>query len=246
MKTVVASAVPGSVLAWIAPLQCVVCAGAVEKGQSWPLCNQCADTLVVHSGRRCTVCGKPIHSEQTTCMRCRSATVSFDGAFPLYSYSGVARKLLIAYKSKKRRSLAHFLARRLAPEIVQRFPGYTIVPVPPRPGKLRKEGWDQVDLLAGILKRNWNIPVARLLSRIKGGEEQKTLDREGRRNNVMGRYTLLPGRTRADGNLSSCSVSGKILLLDDIMTTGATLSECAAVLKGHGSEQVFAIVIAAD
>lgn len=179
-------------------------------------------------------------------MRCRTSASGFDGAFPLYSYTGVARSLLRAYKVKKRKSLASFLSQCLATEITARFPGYTIVPVPPRPGKIRREGWDQVALLAGFLQRNWNLPVARILARLKGGDEQKTLDREGRRTNVMGRYTLLPGGIRAEGRNSIARVPRKILLLDDIMTTGATLSECASVLKGHGGEMVYAMVIAAD
>lgn len=246
MKTFVLSPVLSSVLGWIAPLRCVVCTGPVEAALPWPLCSACAASLSVHGGRRCTVCGKPIISELIQCVRCRTATVSFDGAFPLYSYTGAARKLLIAYKAKKRRSLANFLALRLAQEITVRFPGYTIVPVPPRPGKLRKEGWDQVDLLAGILERNLSLPVARLLVRKKGGDEQKTLDREGRRNNVMGRYILKADSCATDSGRAVVIMPGKVLLLDDIMTTGATLSECASVLKAHGSDQVFAMVIAAD
>jgi predicted amidophosphoribosyltransferase len=184
-------------------------------------------------------------------MRCRTTTVSFDEAFPLYSYTGFTRKLLIAYKVKKRCSLANFLALRLVQEILVRFPEYTIVPVPPRPGKLRKEGWDQVDLLARILERKWNLPVARILVREKGGDEQKSLNREGRRTNVAGRYTLLSGSSVPYGNrptskvLTIC-VPEKVLLLDDIMTTGATLSECATVLKAQGCTHVHAMVLAAD
>jgi predicted amidophosphoribosyltransferase len=179
-------------------------------------------------------------------MRCRTAEFSFDGVYPLFSYTGVARKLLIAYKAKKRKRLACFLAQYLETVLAARFSGYTIVPVPPRPGKLRKEGWDQVDLLAGILEHQWKLPVARVLARQKGGNEQKTLDKEGRRTNVIGRYTLLPGWPIRTGCIGGAAVPGKVVLLDDIMTTGATLSECAAVLKGHGSKQVFAVVIAAD
>jgi ComF family protein len=246
MKKLVLTQVLNPVLAWISPQYCVVCAGPVEAGVGWPLCSRCAAELEVYGGRRCIVCGKPIVSELVRCMRCRSTKVSFDGAFPLYSYTGVARKLLIAYKSKKRRTLAFFIAQRLVPEIMARFPGYTIVPVPPRPGKLRREGWDQVDLLARILERDWKLPVSRLLARQKGGNEQKSLDREGRRTNVMGRYTLLSGTTVPAGNSSTNTEPGRILLLDDIMTTGATLSECASVLKVHGCNQIFAVVVAAD
>ena len=199
-------------------------------------------------------------------MRCRSAAVSFDAAFPLYSYAGIVRKLLIAYKEAKRKRLSVFLARRLVPEIKLRFSGYTIVPVPPRPGKIRSQGWDQVELLARHLEKQWALPVGRFLVRNKGGNEQKTLDREGRRINVVGRYALLPklalrhehslGNIAAAGSTDNsrdkdgaevCSlVPKKVLLLDDIMTTGATLSECAAVLKANGSKKVCAIVVAAD
>jgi len=236
MKTFSLSGFLIPVLSWIAPLRCVVCSGPVDAGSPWPLCSACVDRLAVDGGRRCLVCGKPIISELVKCMRCRSAALAFDGAFPLYSYTGAARCLLIAYKAGKRRSLADFLALRLAPEITARYPGLTIVPVPPRPGKVRKEGWDQVELLAGILQQHWQLPVARILARQKGGDEQKTLDREGRKTNVLGRYTLVPSRP----------VPGRVLLLDDIMTTGSTLSECASVLKANGSDQVFAVVIAAD
>ncbi|MFH2114574.1 MAG: ComF family protein [Spirochaetota bacterium] len=234
------------VLSWIAPLVCVVCTGPVEVMSPWPLCSACAAKLNVDGGRRCDICGKPIISELSRCMRCRSTEVSFDVAFPLYSYTGMTQKLLIAYKVKKRRSLANFLAKRLAPEILARFPDYTLVPVPPRPGKLRKEGWDQVELIAKILERRCGLPIARLLVRVKGGDEQKTLDKEGRRINVLGRYALLPRITKLGNSASNDTVPGKVILLDDIMTTGATLSECASVLKANGSDQVCAIVIAAD
>lgn len=254
------------ILSCIAPLTCVVCTGPVEASAAWPLCSDCAARLTIDAGRRCDICGKPIISEQTRCMRCRSARVAFDSAFPLYSYTGTARKLLIAYKSKKRRSLAAFLALRLAPEIMARFPGYTLVPVPPRPGKVHREGWDQVELLAGILEHRYKLPVARVLVRNKGGDEQKTLDKEGRFMNMVGRYDLMPRYARhcrsqsgmiqpgSCGSGSSSSgksgsehpLPGKVLLLDDIMTTGATLSECASVLKGYGSSRICAIVLAAD
>jgi ComF family protein len=229
------------VLSWIAPLTCVLCAGPVEPQVPWPLCSTCAASLSIEGGRRCDICGKPIISELARCMRCRNTEVSFDAAYPLYSYTGMARRLLIAYKARKRRSLAGFLAMRLASEIPVRFPDHTIVPVPPRPGKLRKEGWDQVELLASILEQRWSLPVNRILVRKKGGDEQKTLDKEGRRTNVAGRYALLPGK-----NSPVNSVPVKVLLLDDIMTTGATLSECAAVLKAYGSTHVCAIIVAAD
>lgn len=233
-------------VALVAPQYCVICSGPIAVPLPWPLCSRCALGLTIHEGRRCSCCGKPIVSELGKCLRCRAASFSFDGVFPLYTYAGIVRKLLIAYKAKKRWTLALYLAQELAREINGRFQGYTIVPIPPRPGKIHREGWDQVDVLARLLEQRWKLPVVRLLVRLKGGDEQKSLNRAGRRTNVLGRYTLIVSREGKRKIQRRTTVPEHILLLDDIMTTGATLSECASILKQHGCGKVFAIVLAAD
>jgi competence protein ComFC len=167
-------------------------------------------------------------------MRCREAERAFDSAFPLFPYEGALRDLLSAYKKGGRRSLSRLFADLLAAEIEERWPERTIVPVPPRPGKIRELGWDQVEEIARVLGAR-GFPVERPLER-RRSDEQKSLDRRGRGANARKAYALKAGR-----------VSPELpLLLDDVVTTCATLEACALALKEGGARSVSALLIAAD
>ncbi|MBN2874762.1 MAG: ComF family protein [Spirochaetales bacterium] len=191
--------------------------------------NRDADSI------RCPVCGKPTISESGLCMRCRATEYGFDSAYPLSRYADDARTLLLAYKSRGRRSLAGFYAKLLADAVRKRYAGRVLVPVPPRPGKIRRKGWDQVERIAGILERRYGVQIARILYRTDG-LQQKGLGRDDRAANMRGRIRL-----QGDGDIPREPV-----LLDDVLTTGATLSECAAALKAAGAQRVDALAIAAD
>lgn len=240
-----ASSILAGIVDALAPRYCVLCGRAVASAGpgSGPLCPACVAALDAEAypgqtgasgGVRCDRCGKPLLAELRTCLRCRASEPGFDSAYPLFPYSGLARRVVLAYKAASRRSLAPFLADRLGEASRERYPGLPLVPVPPRPGKLRRKGWDQVELLARELERR-HVRVIRLLSR-SGGSEQKALDLEGRRKNLKGKF--IPRASR--------SVPAELVLLDDVLTTGATLSECALALKGAGARRVYALVLAAD
>jgi ComF family protein len=168
-------------------------------------------------------------------MRCRACGYSFDSAWPLFRYAGEMRTLVLSYKSRGRRSLAPWFATMLADALRERYPGRIVVPVPPRPGKLRRKGWDQVEDIAGLLERRFGVPVERVLQRADG-IEQKALDRVHRASNVRGMIRVREG----------FCIPVDPLLFDDVMTTGATLSECAAALKSAGAVRVDALALCAD
>jgi ComF family protein len=215
------------------PRECVLC-GSSETLKGPPLCETCALSLDKWTGDRCPRCGLPLISEQGLCMRCRGRDWAFDSAYPLYSYSGPVRELISAYKKDGRRSLAPFLAGLLAEAIDARWPERTIVPVPPRPGKIRRRGWDQVEELARQLELR-GLTVSRALERLPS-EEQKSLGRSGRGENARKAYAL---KRRA-------SPPPRPLLLDDVVTTCATIDACARALKEGGAVSVVALILAAD
>ncbi len=173
-------------------------------------------------------------------MRCRGVEYGFDSAWPLFRYAGLVRTLVLAYKSGQRRSLALFFAGAISEVLAEQYPGRIVVPVPPRPGKLRKKGWDQVEDLARILERHHGIIVYRILTRADG-KQQKALDLEGRAANMRGKIGICRSR-----HGRPCTIPADPVLLDDVLTTGATLSECARTLKAAGSVRVDAVAIAAD
>jgi predicted amidophosphoribosyltransferase len=167
-------------------------------------------------------------------MRCRSTSYAFDSACPLWRYGGELRSLVLEYKAG-RRSLAGFFSEAVARAVRQRYPGRVIVPVPPRPGKMRRKGWDQVEDIARMLEKHHGLEVARILVRADG-MQQKALGLEARTANMLGKVRVEEG----------ASVPVDPILLDDVLTTGATLSACAAALKLEGASRVDAITIAAD
>jgi len=167
-------------------------------------------------------------------MRCRGVERSFDAAYPLFSYGGAFRTLISAYKKGGRRSLGGLFADMLAEEIEGRWPGRVVVPVPPRPGKIRTRGWDQVEEIARRLER-LGFEVCRPLERRRSAE-QKALGRGDRGANALAAYGLKTG----------AEVPESPVLVDDIITTCATLEACAAALRSGGAVSVVAVALAAD
>jgi competence protein ComFC len=167
-------------------------------------------------------------------MRCRGRERAFDSAYPLFPYEGDMRSLIAAYKKGRRRSLSGLFARLMAEAIGERWPERTIVPVPPRPGKLRAQGWDQVEEIARALERG-GFRLSRPLER-RSSDEQKSLGRGERGANAGKAYALKAGESSPE----------LPLLIDDVVTTCATLEACARALKGGGASSVAALVLAAD
>jgi ComF family protein len=229
------------------PFGCAVCgASLLGAREAWyGLCEHCRggiDAGLNAAGERCDCCGRPLVSEQGRCLSCRAATTAdaraVDRVTVFFPYTGKYRRLLGAYKFNRHIALGHFFAEKIAAALadIGRTDAYTVVPVPPRPGKIQKTGWDQVEYLAKLLERK-RIPVLRCLKRLPS-KVQKELGREDRKKNLRGRI-ILTDRLRA-------AIPKTVVILDDVMTTGSTLEVCAEAVRAGGAERVYGLCLLYD
>jgi len=226
---------------------CAICGRpCTTMDETWyGLCDNCRTDIereLKEMGElaTCEYCGKPLISEQGRCLYCRQTEDrAFDRVIVLFPYSGKYRKLLAGYKFDKQIALGNFFVELIRQTLEKQgiAPETRIVPVPPRPGKLRKAGWDQVEYLARLLERGQGsdsgFSVIRCLKRLRS-KSQKELGRENRRNNLRGRITSIK------------QAPGTALVIDDVMTTGSTLDACAAALKEGGARAVYGLCLFYD
>lgn len=198
---------------------------------------------------KCVFCGKLLKDKETDfCVRCISDLPRAEGsvksirfcreAYARFYYEGKVPESVRRYKFAGREAYASAYGRQLALLILEKqisFDILTYVPVSKR--RFRKRGYDQAQLLAEAIGRELGHPIQTCLRKIRDNQAQSSLQEATARSaNVMGVYRIkLP-----------VSVSGKrILLIDDVMTSGSTLSECCSVLLAAGAEEVRCVTLAA-
>ncbi len=232
--------------------KCIRCG---KKSFGIPLCLSCRKSFVndfsFRDDRRCIKCGKILLNEDSDslslCTSCltQKRLLHIDRVFPIYPYRLWRKQLLFEWKMKAQRQLSFVFAdtcdcaiKTLSSDNLIKASGKSgfglkneicIVPVPPRPGKIRRTGWDQVDELSNILSRTYGYRVEKILQRFSS-EQQKKKNLLQRQNcsNAYGlseRYFVLKNQNRLPLN---------VLLLDDLVTTGSTVDECARLLKENG------------
>ncbi len=170
-----------------------------------------------------------------TLVRCPplQAAQPLDGLYAAFSFEGIIREMIHRFKYDGALYLAPWFASQIAlPEFWQVD---CIVPVPLHKRRERRRGYNQSAVLGAALAKKFGIPISpELLVRVKNTQTQTHLNRVQRRKNLQGAF-------RAGGQPSGKS----ILLIDDVTTTGATLSACARVLKKAGAQRVYAVSVCA-
>lgn len=179
-------------------------------------------------GNSCGKCGKPLISEQQFCMRCREREFYFCNNNSIFEYTGAVQELIKKYKFGKYRVLAAFFAKYLADFLKGIEKPFCIVPVPGNPAAIQRRGWDQVAEITKLLITNFGFSAADILSR-KKSRQQKSLNFVQRSENLKGKINVKRKKTP--------SSAAEIILIDDVFTTGATVSECARVLKEYCGEE---------
>jgi competence protein ComFC len=185
----------------------------------------------------CTSCRTPFQNAfpldaSGRCALCRSGLRGFDAAYSFGAYEGVLRQLIHLYKYGRVKTLAWPLSGLLAQAMPRDEAFDATVPVPLYWRRRLQRGFNQAELLARGLSRRTGIPVVKALGRLRPTPAQAGLSNSARRQNVSQAF-----RAR--------NVQGKrILLIDDVMTTGATAASCAAALKQAGARSVSLLTVA--
>ncbi len=219
------------------PARCILCGRVFtpDKTLNVCLCRQCQAELELQriSGRYCKWCGQRLISENEVCLCCRELhTIRVPGK-AVYSYRGAARFLIRRFKFDGFRQASVIFAADIARAIPQGMENSLIVPLPSGGLSYRRNGWGHMETIAILLGKQGYIVAPRLLSRAMRGE-QKSLGRSERYKQGK-RFTC---RRSGDGR--------KVILIDDVRTTGASLQAAADTLLSAGYLPAAQIVIAID
>lgn len=218
------------------PKKCIFCNKLLPLSADNYWCEQCAEKLMIKDDRVCEICGMPLEIPrgEPVCKTCKKLKHSFIQNTSAFVYKDKVRSALVRMKFSKNQqwiartfgTLTAVRAARVYRDI--KFDGVTFVPISLR--RELKRGYNQSEIMAAEIARALNVPLLpNALKKIKDNKKQSSLTAAQRAVNVKGVYTV--GKDSV--------VDKTILLIDDIYTTGATINECASVLKKSGAVLVY-------
>ncbi len=245
-----------AVVSILFPAGCRLCEGLLTRASRVPICDACLASFTPLQGRICEICGATFEtsfgeSEPTTevegsegtdrqiCRICASRPYAFERARSYAQYQEALVRAIITLKFERIEPLGKWFADRLA-EMVRAEPELLhadiVVPVPLHQQRLRERGYNQADLLGRPLAKRLGLPYrAVLLTRTRPRPDKHILTSRERWESVRGAFATRPG-SQVD-NL-------RVLLVDDVLTTGATLDACAKALRAAGAKSVIAVTVA--
>lgn len=211
---------------WLLPLRCLLCGAAGADGID--LCGDCAAELP-RNAACCARCALPLAVAAMLCGQCQRRPPVWDAAWSPFRYAWPLDRLESRYKFGRDLAAGKVLATLwLAEPRAIDLPDL-ILPVPLHRGRLRQRGYNQALELARPLATALGVPVQHdFLQRLRATPAQTELDAIDRRRNVSGAFGLRAG----------ISLPAHVAIVDDVMTTGATLAECARTLRRAGVKRV--------
>lgn len=214
------------------PPRCIVCGKVISRSEEF-FCGECAKKLVRIKEPRCEVCGGQLPSEfaMARCADCQ-AGVPYDKCFVPFEYRDGVKDMVKRMKFRGRPAAFRYIAREIAAELVDFRPDL-ITFVPQNRKTRRKRGYNQTELIARELARLLKVPVKPTLIRSESGERQVTLNRADRLKNAARLYSQ-----------RNMSLSGSVLIVDDVITTGATMKACCKLLRRMGCDKVYGVAAA--
>lgn len=219
------------------PRSCVACGEPVDEESDYRfVCSACARLLTIARPPACRTCGFPFFGEveaERSCPHCVELMPLFGEARTGVLLKGPARRMVHAFKYRGQVHLVADMGRifRRAEGLIGFARGAQLVPVPLHPRKCRERGYNQSLLIARLLASlSVGAEVIEAVERVKDTETQTHFDRRERQRNLKNAFAMRP----------KCRLnpSFRVILVDDVFTTGSTLNACAAVLRQHGIGQI--------
>ena len=229
-------------LRFFLPVHCSSCNSLLTDDPIPYFCSDCWSKISLMPAGRCSRCDRPFASSIATtcspnhvCQPCAERPPSYTRAWTLYPYTSLLRQAIRLFKYQGKVSLATPLAALM----IARLPPFDsvelIMPVPLHSKRLRQREFNQALLLADAIGRHLNIPVAYTnLIRAISTPAQTTLSRKSRLKNLRRAFAV---------RHPDAIVKRRILLIDDVFTTGTTVNECAKTLRKAGSGDVFVMTL---
>lgn len=228
-----------NLLSLVFPISCEICGELLAFRNVGGLCPNCQKTLHLIPAPHCPKCGRFSSEFTTDCAVCRTERFHFDRVYGAVYYDGHAKDLLRAFKFARKTILVRPLLELLARFIQENNLSGAwdeIVAVPMHPVQRFERGFNQAHLLAQGASKIFGKPfLPETLVAKRPRLSQSRLGKAQRKENVKGRFSV---RQKAD------VLGKKLLLVDDILTTGETASQCAKALKDRGAVSVDVLVVA--
>ena len=233
------TAIAKNLINLVYPIHCAVCGKGLGAYEHPGVCPACKSKIRPNPKPYCRSCGRTVEKDGLSCPDCRSERFHFDKAYSAYLYEDALKELIHLFKYNKRLSLSKMLSGLMVDfikdnrELSNGIDVITFVPL--ANSRLRERGFNQSKVLAGEIAKDTGIPLSDALEKISSTKPQNELTRDERFVNLKGVF-----KARRNAGIKNL----KVLLIDDVMTTGATFSECAKALVSGGAKEVRCLALA--
>ena len=201
-------------------IKCLFCGKDIPDFHKVPYCEECKKELPFNIGNRCEICDQPIYNEATVCDYCQKEKRNFHKLYCPFLYDGKIKNSILGFKDSNHKYKAPTFAKLIVDYMNKKdFDYITYIPMTEK--KEKKRGFNQSKLLAEEIGKIINKPVLTLFEKIKDVGEQKSFSYKERRDKVVGAFKLKKYKFNK---------TDKVLLVDDIVTTGSTVNYCSGLL----------------